>query len=96
MSTPNFLTILLSRSDDPGEKYPGELTVGETVPGFEAIANQPKISVTQVPNSFRSGQHWQVQLVRFQITPTTTAQANPGSASRTQMVLLGLMGRPFL
>jgi hypothetical protein len=63
---------LLSRSDDPDEKFPGELTVGETIPGFEAVTNQPKIPVTQVPNSVSSGQHWQVQLVRFQITLNMT------------------------
>ncbi|KAI0067567.1 acid protease [Artomyces pyxidatus] len=60
-STPNFLTVLLSRSDDPDEQYPGDITVGELLPGYEAVADAPKVNVTSVGTIERleEGQHWQ-------------------------------------
>ncbi|KAI0294677.1 aspartic peptidase domain-containing protein [Multifurca ochricompacta] len=48
VSAPNILTVLLGRSNDPAEKYPGDITVGEILPGLENITSQPK--------------HWQVLL----------------------------------
>jgi hypothetical protein len=54
LSTPNFLSILLARSNDPDEPFPGDLTVGEILSGYEAITTQPKLNNT--------GQHWQVLL----------------------------------
>ncbi|KAI0045589.1 acid protease, partial [Auriscalpium vulgare] len=61
-STPNFITTLLSRSDDPDEKFPGDITVGEIVPGYENITNQVKVNVTTLPTSLAGDQHWQVLL----------------------------------
>lgn len=61
-STPNYITILLQRDDDPGDVFPGELTVGELVPGYENVTNQPKLPVTQVSISDRGDQHWQLLL----------------------------------
>ena len=61
-TTPNFITILLSRDDDPGESFPGDLTVGEVLPGFEAITSQPQLPVTTVPIFDTGDQHWQTLL----------------------------------
>lgn len=61
-STPNYLTILLQRDDDPGNVFPGELTVGELVEGYENITSQPKLNVTQVSVTDRGDQHWQILL----------------------------------
>jgi hypothetical protein len=61
-STPNYITILLQRDDDPGDVFPGELTIGELVPGYENVTNQPKLPVTQVSISDRGDQHWQLLL----------------------------------
>ena len=62
MSTPNFITILLGRDDDPSDKFPGDLTVGEVVPGYEAVSSQPKLPVSQVAVNDQSDQHWQTLL----------------------------------
>jgi hypothetical protein len=42
-STPNYITVLLGRSDDPDEMFPGDLTVSELIPGYENVTNQPKL-----------------------------------------------------
>ncbi|KAI0051051.1 acid protease [Auriscalpium vulgare] len=61
-STPNFITALLSRSDDPAEQFPGDVTVGEIVPGYENITSQAKVNVSTVPTKVAADQHWQVLL----------------------------------
>jgi hypothetical protein len=61
-STPNMLTVLLGRSYDPMEKYPGDITVGEILQGLENITNQPRVPVTALPASDAANQHWQVLL----------------------------------
>lgn len=61
-STPNYLTILLGRDDDPSDKFPGDLTVGEILSGYEAITSQPKLNVSQVSISDIGDQHWQTLL----------------------------------
>jgi hypothetical protein len=60
VSTPNILTILLERSNDPAEMYPGDITVGEIFPGMENITNEPHVSVTALPPVDSADQHWQV------------------------------------
>jgi hypothetical protein len=81
-STPNFISVLLQRSSDPTDKFPGDMTVGEIIPGFEAIDSQPKISVAQVPSADISGQHWQVLLVR----------STPTCRSRKGLTCIGVLG----
>lgn len=54
--TPNYITILLGRSGDPTDVFPGDLTIGEVVSPFENITSQPKLPVTEMSN--RNGQHW--------------------------------------
>lgn len=53
---------MLSRSDDPDEPYPGNITVGEILAGYDAITNMPKIDTTFVPSQDSENQHWQVLL----------------------------------
>jgi hypothetical protein len=55
-----YLTILLSRSDDPGNTYPGDITIGEILQGYEDVLNQPHLPVTSVPRGDGGNQHWQV------------------------------------
>ena len=59
-STPNYITIYLGRSDDPTDPFPGDLTIGSPIPGFENVTSQPKLPVFEV--SAKSGQHWQTLL----------------------------------
>ncbi len=62
ISAPNILTVLLGRSNDPAEKYPGDITVGEILQGLENITSQPRVPVTALPALDAMGQHWQVLL----------------------------------
>ena len=62
VSSPNILTILLGRSNDPTEKYPGNITVGEVLPGLENITSEPHVPVTSLPPLDSADQHWQVLL----------------------------------
>lgn len=61
-STPNILTVLLSRSDDPNEQYPGQITVSDILPDRQGILDQPKLPVKAVRSSQSGNQHWQVVL----------------------------------
>ncbi|KZT23418.1 acid protease [Neolentinus lepideus HHB14362 ss-1] len=61
-STPNFLSVLLGRSDDPSDPLPGDLTVGEILPGYENISSQPKLPVSRVSIFDTGDQHWQTLL----------------------------------
>jgi hypothetical protein len=61
-STPNYITTLLGRSDDPTDPYPGDITIGELVPGFENVTGMPKLPVAQVSLREKGDQHWQVIL----------------------------------
>ncbi|KAH9033895.1 aspartic peptidase domain-containing protein [Lactarius pseudohatsudake] len=54
LTTPNILTVLLSRSDKSTEQFPGEITVSDIIPGMENITDQPIIAI--------GNQHWQVLL----------------------------------
>lgn len=44
-STPNYISVLLGRSDDPVNNSPGDLTISELLPGYEDVLNQPKLEV---------------------------------------------------
>jgi len=56
-SSPNFITILLGRSDDPDNPFPGDLTVGTALEGYEEILNQPKLPIATA----KSGNlHWAI------------------------------------
>ena len=59
-STPNYLTIYLGRSDDPSDPFPGDITIGHPVQGFENVTHMPKLPVVNVNDGL--GQHWQALL----------------------------------
>ncbi|PIL22833.1 hypothetical protein GSI_15528 [Ganoderma sinense ZZ0214-1] len=61
-STPNYITVLLGRNNDPTDPPTGDLTVGEILSGYEQIASQPKLSVSVLASSNSANQHWQVLL----------------------------------
>ena len=46
-STPNFISVLLGRRDDPTDTFPGDITVGDILDGYDKITSQPKLEVTQ-------------------------------------------------
>lgn len=55
--TPNYITILLGRSDDPDNRFPGDLTIAELLPGYEDIIKEPKLSVQDAKFG---NQHWSI------------------------------------
>jgi hypothetical protein len=59
-SAPNFVTTLLGRGSDPTDPFPGFLTVGEVLSGYESIVNQPKLPVVRTANA--NQQHWMTLL----------------------------------
>ncbi|TCD60070.1 hypothetical protein EIP91_010788 [Steccherinum ochraceum] len=59
-STPNFITVILGRSDDPTDRFPGDFTVGSILDGYTNVSSMPKLPVSEVATG--SGQHWQTQL----------------------------------
>jgi len=46
-STPNFISVLLGRRDDPTDVFPGDITVGDVLDGYEKITSQEKLEVTE-------------------------------------------------
>ncbi|KAG1855897.1 aspartic peptidase domain-containing protein [Suillus tomentosus] len=56
----NFVAILLDRSDDPDEPYPGDLAIGEVLTEYEDIQTQPQHPVTSV--MVPGNQHWMTLL----------------------------------
>ncbi|GBE83085.1 acid protease [Sparassis crispa] len=61
-TTPNYLTVLLGRTDDQGGDSMGYLTIGETLPQYSNITSQPKLAITTVPSSDNGNQYWQTLL----------------------------------
>ena len=61
-STPNFVSVLLSRPNDTAEKYVGEITISEVNPQFQNVTNQPKVSVTMLQSKDSADQHFSVLL----------------------------------
>lgn len=55
-----LIAILLQRSDDPEEPYPGNLAIGEVLTDYQDILNQPRLPVTISP--LPGNQHWQTLL----------------------------------
>jgi hypothetical protein len=56
-SSPNFISILLGRSNDPDNPWPGDITVGTVLDGYEDILNQPKLDVATAKSG---NQHWSI------------------------------------
>ncbi|RDB14602.1 Pepsin A [Hypsizygus marmoreus] len=62
VSTPNYLTVLLGRSQDPTDFYSGSLTIGEILDGYEGVVSEPKLPVIDLAEPRRGDQHFQVLL----------------------------------
>jgi len=60
LTTQNFISFLLDRSGDSTDKFTGQLTISEFVPGYENISSQPKLSVEMVAGLIDENQHWQI------------------------------------
>lgn len=62
-SEPNFITVLLGRSNfsdpDATTEYPGDFTIGEVIPDYANITSQPQLDITTVASG---EQHWSVLL----------------------------------
>lgn len=61
-STPNFMTIILGRTEDPTDVFPGDFTIGEVHPNYTDVTNAPKLLVTDVPLREQGDQHFQILL----------------------------------
>ncbi|KAK0243960.1 aspartic peptidase domain-containing protein [Armillaria nabsnona] len=61
-STPNYLTVLLGRTQDPTDVFPGEISIGELLDGYSNVESEPKLEVTFVPNDESTQQHFQILL----------------------------------
>ncbi|KAF8964425.1 aspartic peptidase domain-containing protein [Flammula alnicola] len=61
-SIPNYFTILLGRQKDPTDFFRGNITVGEVLPDFAAIVDEPRLAITKVPDSSSDDQHLQILL----------------------------------
>ncbi|KAH9007228.1 acid protease [Lactarius hatsudake] len=63
LTTPNYLTVLLNRPNDTAEKYTGAMTIGEVLPQYSNITNQPKVPVSSLQGGlFAQDQHWSIVL----------------------------------
>jgi hypothetical protein len=86
-STPNFISFILGRADEnskePIAAFPGELTIGEIIPGYEAISNQPKLTIPKNVEEKRN-QHYSALLDNVKVRgktvtlPPTTVSGNNG------------------
>ncbi|KIJ43065.1 hypothetical protein M422DRAFT_779838 [Sphaerobolus stellatus SS14] len=57
-TTPNIMTVQLSRDGDTGSKVRGLFTIGEVNDDFEKIVNMPRLPVVVLPSSRSDTQHW--------------------------------------
>ncbi|KAK0243958.1 aspartic peptidase domain-containing protein [Armillaria nabsnona] len=61
-STPNYYTVLLGRTQDPTDVFPGEISIGELLDGYSNVESEPKLEVTIVPDVDSIQQHFQILL----------------------------------
>ncbi|KAI0276912.1 aspartic peptidase domain-containing protein [Russula aff. rugulosa BPL654] len=61
-SVPNFISVLLNRPNDTREAYTGEMTIGEVLPLFQNISNQPKVPVTVLQSGLSTLQDFSILL----------------------------------
>lgn len=61
-STPNYMTILLGRAEDPTDVFPGDISIGELLDSYSNVESEPKLKVTMVPVRDSRNQHFQVLL----------------------------------
>ncbi|EIW74698.1 acid protease [Coniophora puteana RWD-64-598 SS2] len=61
-STDNFIAILLNRSDDPDEPFPGDLSIAEVLTSHKAILDAPKHDIAVTDDFKDQPLHWQTYL----------------------------------
>ncbi|KAK0487699.1 aspartic peptidase domain-containing protein [Armillaria novae-zelandiae] len=61
-STPNYYTVLLGRTQDPTDVFPGDISIGELLDGYSNVESEPKLEVTIVPDGESIQQHFQILL----------------------------------
>ncbi|KAK0504254.1 aspartic peptidase domain-containing protein [Armillaria luteobubalina] len=61
-STPNYYTVLMGRTQDPTDVFPGDLSIGELLDGYSNVESEPKLEVTIVPDGESTAQHFQILL----------------------------------
>ncbi|KAK0487697.1 aspartic peptidase domain-containing protein [Armillaria novae-zelandiae] len=93
-STPNYLTVLLGRTQDPSGVFPGEISIGELLDGYSDVQSEPKLEVTIVSDGNSSHQHLQILLDEDGIIGpdgkpiSITTEVNPTSNSKRATVVL--------
>ncbi|KAH9963320.1 aspartic peptidase domain-containing protein [Russula dissimulans] len=60
--TKNFITLRLARPNDTRDNYTSELTIGEILPQYQNITNQPKVPVAILPSVLSAVQYFSVHL----------------------------------
>ncbi|KAK0441622.1 aspartic peptidase domain-containing protein [Armillaria borealis] len=61
-STPNYLTVLLGRTQDPTDVFPGDISIGELLDGYSNVESEPKLQITTVPVGESIEQNFQILL----------------------------------
>ncbi|VDB91841.1 unnamed protein product [Peniophora sp. CBMAI 1063] len=60
-ATSQFITLYLNRLDSTGKSTnQSEFTISEVIPGFEAVQQQQKLTIKDVPTLTDADQHWAV------------------------------------
>jgi hypothetical protein len=62
MSTPNYITFTLDRTETPDKPFDSVFTIGEIIPGLEAVNSYPKMPVQIVDPKDFQGQHWSLEV----------------------------------
>ncbi|PBK97381.1 acid protease [Armillaria gallica] len=93
-STPNYYTVLLGRTQDPTDVFPGEISIGELLDGYSDVESQPKLEVTVVPDVDSIQQHFQILLDEDGIIgpdgkpiPITTAVEQTSNSKQATAIL---------
>lgn len=57
-TSPNFITVMLSRVGDTGKQVKGEFSIGEVSEDLSAVNNQPKLPIQALTAQLAGNQHW--------------------------------------
>ncbi|KAK0504253.1 aspartic peptidase domain-containing protein [Armillaria luteobubalina] len=93
-STPNYLTVLLGRTQDPTDVLSGEISIGELLHGYSNVEGEPKLEVTIASDGNSSHQHFQILLDEDSIIGpdgkpiSITTEVNQTSNSKQATVVL--------
>ena len=71
-TTQNFISVLLGRYDDPTDTFPGDITVGDIVQGYDNISSQAKLEVTEGVSSMLE---WLIFLTSLQSLCSSPARS---------------------